>query len=257
MSNLVKLQLSNIVSKNLPDYTVRESQKAKYLRLKVSVEKGLEVIIPKGYNRQLIPEILSKKQAWLTKAIQSIEEKRRFFAEQLPHILPERITLAAINEEWQIEYLAANSPTSQPILTTQTADHKLIIHGNNTNLKTCRDLLINWLIQKAYIHLLPWLQSVSQSSQLTFSKATIRGQKTRWASCSTHKNISINYKLLFLPSPVVNYVFIHELCHTVQMNHSAAFWELVKMKEPNFKSLDRELDRAWRTVPSWVEVQCS
>jgi len=51
----------------------------------------------------------------------------------------------------------------------------------------------------------------------------------------------------------VRYVFIHELCHTIHMNHSPKFWALVAEKEPNYQQIDRELRKAWRYVPAWAE----
>ena len=77
-------------------------------------------------------------------------------------------------------------------------------------------------------------------------------QKTRWASCSRHKTISLNLKLLFFQPALVRYVFIHELCHTVHMNHSRKYWRLLLAKEPNCMALDKQLRTAWRLVPAWV-----
>jgi predicted metal-dependent hydrolase len=58
---------------------------------------------------------------------------------------------------------------------------------------------------------------------------------------------------LFLPPYLVRYIFIHELCHTVHLNHSADFWNLVAAKEPNYKLYDSELNKGWCYVPEWVE----
>jgi len=96
---------------------------------------------------------------------------------------------------------------------------------------------------------------VSQEVNLPFKNVSIRGQKTRWGSCSSDQSISLNCKLLFLPSPVVRYVLIHELCHTVHMNHSAAFWALVGCFEPNYRQLDRNLRDARCDVPLWMEKE--
>ena len=52
---------------------------------------------------------------------------------------------------------------------------------------------------------------------------------------------------------MVHYVFIHELCHTLELNHSAKFWSLVEQWQPDYKRLDAELKDAWRLVPGWVE----
>jgi hypothetical protein len=69
-------------------------------------------------------------------------------------------------------------------------------------------------------------------------------QKTRWASCSRHRTVSLNMKLLFLPPELVRYVFVHELCHTVHMNHSREFWRFLAVKEPRYKELDKQLRTA-------------
>ncbi len=59
-------------------------------------------------------------------------------------------------------------------------------------------------------------------------------------------------KLLFLPPELVRYVFVHELCHTVHMNHSREFWRFLAVKEPGYMELDKQLRTAWRLVPAWL-----
>ncbi|MEA3442918.1 MAG: M48 family metallopeptidase, partial [Chloroflexota bacterium] len=62
---------------------------------------------------------------------------------------------------------------------------------------------------------------------LTYNRIIIRGQKTRWGSCSHKGNLSFNWKLIMAPEPVIDYVIIHELTHLKEMNHTKRFWELV------------------------------
>jgi hypothetical protein len=97
------------------------------------------------------------------------------------------------------------------------------------------------------------LRELSFDINLPFNRISIRGQKTRWASCSTQKNISLNYKLLFLPPDLVHYVFVHELCHTVYMDHSSAFWRLVSEKQPDYQHFRHQIRDGWRYIPRWVE----
>jgi predicted metal-dependent hydrolase len=80
----------------------------------------------------------------------------------------------------------------------------------------------------------------------------VKNQRTRWASCSAKKNLSLNTKLLFLSPDLVRYVLIHELCHTVYMDHSKEFWRFVASHEPGYKALDQALREAWKTVPDWM-----
>jgi predicted metal-dependent hydrolase len=60
-----------------------------------------------------------------------------------------------------------------------------------------------------------------------YNKVHIRSSKTRWGSCSSHGNINLSYFLLLLPGELIDYVLLHELCHTREMNHGEAFWELM------------------------------
>ena len=80
------------------------------------------------------------------------------------------------------------------------------------------------------------LNSISEQTNLKYSKATFRDYKSRWGCCNTKKELSFNYKLLMLPKRIWVYVIVHELCHTKYMNHSAAFWNLVAAYLPDYKT---------------------
>ncbi len=234
----------------LPGYKIRESLKAKHVSLRMTVQGGLEVIVPQGFDQSRIPEILHTKQNWIAKTIGRLEEQRQQLSLEASHELPDHLQLRAIDQCWQVEY----QPTqSQRITLTEKDKSRLILRGCTHNEDACKSLLQQWLSHKAYQRLVPWLWSVSQELNLPFNKASVRGQKTLWASCSQQKNISLNYKLLFLPSHLVRYVLIHELCHTTHLNHSAQFWGLVFEKESEYKALDRELRKSSHYVPGWLE----
>ena len=67
-----------------------------------------------------------------------------------------------------------------------------------------------------------------------YGRVTIRNQRTRWGSCSSKGNLNFNCLLMLAPTQVVDYVVVHELCHRLHMNHSAAFWEAVAKYMPDY-----------------------
>ncbi len=74
-------------------------------------------------------------------------------------------------------------------------------------------------------------------------KVAIRDTKSRWGSCSKQGNLNFNYKILFLPPHIADYIIVHELCHLKEFNHSANFWSLVAEVVPNHKVIRAELKR--------------
>lgn len=71
--------------------------------------------------------------------------------------------------------------------------------------------------------------------KVTYGRISIREQKTRWGSCSSKGNLNFNWRLIFAPEEVLDYIVIHELAHRKEMNHSPAFYRVVASVMPDYK----------------------
>lgn len=233
----------------LPNYTLKVSLRARNVWIRVSADKGLEVVIPRWFNRRSIPELLLKERDWIKRTIKKLMAQEKLTIREAPIQLPTQIHLKAFEEFWKVKYQKTLSPI---IRIAHNYNSTLTVSGDTGDTENCREELRNWLQQKAKDQMIPWLKQLSYKIQLPFKKVMVKGQNTIWASCSRRKTISVNYKLLMIPRELVRYVLIHELCHTIHLNHSNSFWALVGKKEPNFMKYDGDLREAWKSLPSWV-----
>lgn len=86
------------------------------------------------------------------------------------------------------------------------------------------------------------LDSLSRQYGLPYTSVKINSSRGRWGSCSGRKDINLSYFMVLLPSHLIDYVLLHELCHTREMNHSERFWELLdQFTEGKSLSLRNEL----------------
>ena len=85
-------------------------------------------------------------------------------------------------------------------------------------------------------------QSEARALGVTYSRITMRDQKSRWGSCSSKGGLSFNWRLVLAPHDVLDYVVVHEVCHLRELNHGAAFWKLVERRRPNYRDAKRWLD---------------
>lgn len=77
------------------------------------------------------------------------------------------------------------------------------------------------------------LEELAKKHGFKYEKVAIKNAKTRWGSCSYRNNINLNLHLARLDSDLVDYVILHELCHTIEKNHSARFWALLHKHLPD------------------------
>ncbi len=93
---------------------------------------------------------------------------------------------------------------------------------------------------------------------LSWNRVAIRNQRRCWGSCSSKKNLNFNYKVLFLPAHLRDYIIVHELCHLAELNHGQQFWNLVAEVIPDYQLHMNELrtiDRGGHSIERLSAIQ--
>jgi len=224
--------------------TVRRSARARYVRLRIHPAGQVELVVPKRFDERRLPAILDEHEPWVLRTL-----NRLGTGAQRPQAVsaPGTLHFAATGDRWHIEYL----PNDDGRYGCRELSGGVLRTSGGA---AWQPALKRWMGRKGKELLVPWLEQVSDELALPFNGVSIRGQKSRWGSCSARHHINLNYALLFLPPDHVRYLFVHELCHTVHLNHSRRYWQLVAQKEPNYRRLDLELRQATSLIPNWLHA---
>lgn len=210
---------TTVINHRTITYTLRRSFRARRVRLEVSQRTGLTVIVPRSYGVSRLPGLLKSKERWISKNLARFSQ-----AQPLP--IPRKLKcgdtvpylgrdLELVNQE--------NHHGSDVVL----KEKKLAVSPDLFNNGLLEPALEQWYRTEAAKLMTERADRLSSQMGISYQRIVIRGQKTRWGSCSRKKNLSFNWKLMMSPEPVVEYVIIHELLHLKEMNHSKRFWELV------------------------------
>lgn len=229
-------------------YVIRVSPRSSRVRLTLNPRDGLVMVTPPGVRHEELAELASSWRGWVARQI-DLMGIQDLDAPAQRTILPDSIPLPAIGEEWGVLYRYAPSGFTRVI---EKGRSSLVVSGDCGDREACVAALRRWLTRRAQRTLPEWLEEVSQEAGLPFASVSIRGQRSRWGSCSADGDISLNYQLLFLPRHLARHVLIHELCHTVELNHSPRFWRTVARHEPDVARLRAEMRRSWSHVPDWL-----
>lgn len=224
-------------------WRVRESSRARRLTVRVLPGGRVEVVVPPGTRATTVQHFVTRHRGWIERKVADYRHADTGSIEQLP----EEIQFQATAARYAVDYV--DGPTAPRLHATPG---RVTVSGELARTALVRHLLQRWLLRAAHESLVPWLQSVAREHRFEVARTQVRRQRTRWGSCSRSGTVSVNACLMFQRPEIVRYLFVHELAHTVHLNHSRPFWRVVAALEPGWRELDRGLSAGWRSVPHWA-----
>ncbi|KXA90901.1 hypothetical protein AKJ57_03200 [candidate division MSBL1 archaeon SCGC-AAA259A05] len=204
------------------NYTVRKSERATIPRVDVSI-RGIRVVLPEGVEED--PENLLQK-----KAVQVVKSKKEFddYKDKIPERrFEEGETFPLLGEDHEL------------VVSSETEDNKIengrmVLSAQNLKDSSIKEELEN-LYKKKAREIIEDILEDYQYLNVDYNKIKLKNQKTRWASCSSLKNLNFNWRIVMAPKEIIEYIVVHELVHLEEKGHSKKFWSKVASILPDYK----------------------
>lgn len=217
-------------------YTVRRSARARRARVQVTLD-GVEVVVPHRFALREVEQLLLDKRRWIERTQRRLMESqvelppaRLEDGGEVPY-LGERLALrVAVEPDRRRPYVSRRGGTV----------HAVIARPGSEAVK---EALEQWYRRRARVEVGERLTAAAARAGRSFGALQIRGQRTRWASCSPSGTMSFNWRLLLAPREILDYVVEHELAHLEVPDHSPSFWELLAGRRPAYREEERWLRR--------------
>ncbi len=203
-------------------YRIRRSSRARRVRITVAGDGEVIVTLPKKAAERRAAEAVRELRPW-------IDRRKAALARAAAEVAREPDT---------VPYLGANLrlvPEAGRERVHRRGDALLVPPGAAT------DAIERWYRRRARAEIAPRLDAATARAGSRYTGLTIRGQRTRWASCSSEGKMSFNWRLLLAPPEILDYVVEHEVCHLEVMDHSPRFWALLASRAPE-----------WRRHAAWL-----
>ncbi len=213
----------------LHNYIIKK-KKVKNASIRITGEKEIIVTVPLKFSDKDITSLINKKQSWINKTFNRINSATEKISLKTNQII-------LFGKPYKYKYNAALKNKVAVNFDEETIDSDF-----NLNNKKIQN---EWYKIMANDYLTRRTSTLSKKHNLAFNKVTIRGQKTRWGSCSSAKNLSLNWKLMKAPHYVIDYIIMHELAHTKHLNHSKSYWKFVENICP-----------AYLNAEDWLKKNC-
>ena len=187
------------------------------MRVTVDLTRGVEVVLPRRAPEREAAAAIRELRPWIERRVAELEGARAAVAargDTVPY-LGRSLELSA--QPWRTRVLRRGDVLFVPAGEARTP------------------ALERWYRRAARAEIEPRLKRACALAGTSYSRLTIRGQRTRWASCSRSGAMSFNWRLLLAPEAVLDYVVWHEVCHLEVMDHSPRFWRLLAARDPGYR----------------------
>ncbi len=222
---------------NIGEVKIRKSRRSKNISISIRPQKGVTVSVPYYVSFKYGLKILEQKREWIEKQlpkVREIEQNAFYFNENTNFNTQNRKLKISTHRSDKIETVVNGSLTQ--IFYPEKAD---------VRKKEIQDILkkivIKTLRKEAKEYLPLRTDQIAKKLNFKYNRIFIKNNKTLWGSCSAKNNINLNLHLILLPSYLIDYVIVHELCHTIEKNHGGRFWRLMDSILGDSKKLSKEL----------------
>jgi predicted metal-dependent hydrolase len=201
------------------EYQLRISSRARRLRVQVGMG-GVEVVQPAGMEDRERDAFLRGKERWLIRHLERLDRERR---NREPYRLgPDEILYRGRATRVHVRKDGRRC-RNKVVLGGNTIT---ILLGKRSHTAAARTLE-NWLREEARREIHAQVETLLARVEKRPRKIAIRGQRTRWGSCTSQGNLSFNWRLIMAPADVLRYMVVHEMVHLDMPNHSDNFWRRV------------------------------
>ena len=222
-------------------YRIRRSDRARRARIVVDAG-GVEVVVPRRMALRHVEPFVAEKRRWIERTLERYEEARR---ESPPPSLADGGSVPYLGERLDLR-VRVEPGRVRPHVARRGAVLTVKVAG--TGEGAVADALERWYRRRARAEVAPRLDAATERAGTRWTRLSIRGQRTRWASCSQDGAMSFNWRLLLAPRPILDYVVEHEVAHLEVLDHSDRFWRLLAERCPEYREHERWLRRNGHTL---------
>lgn len=209
-------------------YELRISSRSRHIKIRVEHPDKVVVSAPPRTPQRMIDQFVAQSESWISTQLAKLKHKQQFGE------TADTLTIFGITYQKQIT-LASDRPIGIAIINKILTVNPVQLTDASTAAEIKR-----FLKSTAEKYIMPRTQQLAKTMGIAYGSITLRAQKTRWGSCSSQGNLNFNWRLVHCPTPVIDYVIIHELAHRRHMNHSDRFWQLVAQYDP-----EHRVHRGW------------